>query len=111
MFVAMVTNWLTCLLKRVKMAAAHEQKKQNVKNESRQWTTTELRCFRSPFRHLFINKTKDNPVSKSAFLSRESNFNKSNCPCAIFVDHTSAHSLREYSFGTFSFQKDIFCFW
>ena len=38
-------------------------------------------------------KKEDNLLSKSAFLSRETNLNKSNCLSAIFVDHTSAHSL------------------
>ena len=38
-------------------------------------------------------KKEGNPLSISAFLSRESNFNKSNCVSAISVDHTSAHSL------------------
>ena len=38
-------------------------------------------------------KKEDNRLSKSAFLSRKSNFNKSNCLSSIFVDHSSAHSL------------------
>ena len=69
MFVAMVTNWLTYLLKLVKMAAAHEQKKQNVTKKSRQWTTTEnfdASVLRSVISSLI--KKEDNPLSKSAFL-------------------------------------------
>ena len=38
-----------------------------------------------------IIEKEDNPLSKSAFLSRESNL--INCLSAIFVDHTSAHSV------------------
>ena len=34
-------------LKRVKMSAAHQRKKQNVKKKSRQWTNTELKYFAS----------------------------------------------------------------
>ena len=39
--------WLQCLLKRLKMAAAHERKNQSVKRKSRQWTNTELKYFAS----------------------------------------------------------------
>ena len=35
------------LLKRVKMAAAHERMKENVKKKSRQWKNTELEYFAS----------------------------------------------------------------
>ena len=93
MFVAMVTNWLTCLPKCVKMAAAHEQKKQMSRRnqDNGQPQNFDASVLRSVISSLI--KKKDNPLSKSAFLSRESNFNKSNCLSAIFVYHTSVHSL------------------
>ena len=93
MFVAMVTNWLTCLLKHAKMAAAHEQKKQmsrrNQDNGQPQNFDASVLCYVISS----LIKKEDNPLSKSTFLSWESNFNKINCLSAIFVDHTSAHSL------------------
>ena len=41
--------------------------------------------LRSVISSLIIKE--DNPLSKSAFLSRKSNLNKSNCLSTIFVDH------------------------